>query len=525
MPGSDSVVGSGSLMPEDLYLKKYESTCVYESPSLINDYNRNELKKEGPIQGFFESDQKRTNYDTKGRLALREHGKRRVTEPWLPDGTFLDHQFATKDPRSIMYQPDMRKHAEQQYARAGYYNFRSDEDFSVPEIMIHPEAYRQKIRETQQQAKDRMNIFETSQVGWHNGGSTQKLLTAPHAVDSTIRDSEVSSVSNFTLENRTGKTNSLSNDTSIGWRKGVDHRFKVAHYGQQRGARNFADQDFYKNRGSTKYDQEVTYITIEESPVPRPTAEMIVDLSAKRLMEVEGARHVKLGVAKKCMVMKRKLTQSDMNRAQTNFVAPSQKTTAHTKLNGMQGNNPGAKFRGDDTLQRHTVVKPKIVEKLSLMNRMMASRDRDDLRQEIQQTAKDGGIYLKELNTSRMRSEKLDPARGKHNVLYNFKRGEEKTVHVYGKGKTQKKGTDASRVAYEDFAGESFESEQRRRNLDPAKMQQTTDHEYDTEIPDFMPNHASKKGGMNKSRSKYMNVRDHSINDDDIMEMSSSVKR
>jgi hypothetical protein len=512
-------------MPEDVYMKKYETTCVYESPSLINDYNRSELKKEGPIQGFFESDQKRTNYDTKGRLALREHGKRRATEPWLPDGTFLDHQFATKDSRSIMYQPDMRKHTEQQYARAGYYNFRSDEDYSIPESMIHPEAYRQKIRETQPQAKARMNIFETSQVGWHNGGATQALLTAPHAVDSTVRDSEVSTVSNFTLENRTGKTNTLSNDTSIGWRKSVDHRFKVAHYGQQRGALNISEQDFYKNRGSTKYDQEVTYLLIEESPVPRPTAEMIIDLSAKRLMEIEGASHVKLGISKKSKVMKRKLAQHDMIRAQAKFINPSQKDAAHTKLDGMQGNKPGEKFQGDDTLQRYTVVKPKIVEKISLINKLMASRERDDLRNEIEQTAKDGGIYIKGSNASRVRSETLDPANGKYNVLYDFKRGSEKTVHVYGKGKTQKKGTDASRVSFEDFASESFESEQRRRNLDPTKLQQKTDHVYDTEIPDFTPNHSSKKGGMNKSRTKYMNVKDHAMNDDTLMEMTSGLRR
>ena len=317
----------------------------------------------------------------------------------------------------------------------------------------------------------------------------------------------------------------MSNDTSIGWRRGVDHRFKVAHYGQVRGARKFADQDFYKNRGSTQYDQEVTYITIEDSPVPKPTAEMIVDLSAKRQMEVESASNVKLGVSKKSKVMKRRLTQDDMNRAQAKFVAPSQKTAAHAKLGGIQSNNPGKKLQGDDTLQRHTVVKPKIVEKLSLMNKLMAPRERDDLRQAIEQTAKDGGVYYQESNSSRMRAETLDPARGKHDVLYNFKRGEEKKVHVYGRSKTQKKGTDASRVSYEEFASNSFENDQRKKNLDPAKNQQTTDHEYDTEIPDFKPNHASKKGGMNKTRTKYMNIKDHAMHDDDISEMSSRVRR
>ena len=139
MSSANSVVGSGSLMPEDFYIRKYESSCIYESPSMMDDYNRNQLKKEGPIQGFFESDQKRTNYDTLGRLALRDGGKRRQTEPWLPDGTFLDHQFTEPDSRSIMYQPDMLLHRKQQEARGGYYNYRSDEDFSIPEKGIHPD--------------------------------------------------------------------------------------------------------------------------------------------------------------------------------------------------------------------------------------------------------------------------------------------------------------------------------------------------------------------------------------------------
>lgn len=525
MAGNDSIVGTYGLMPEDLYLRKYETTCVYESPSLLNDYNRNELKKEGPVQGFFESDQKRTNYDTKGRLALREHGKRKKTEPWLPDGTFLDHQFATKDPRSIMYGPDFHKHKDQQFARGGYYNYRSDEDYSIPEIMIHPEAYRQRIRETQQQAKDRMNIFETSQVGWHTGSVTQQSVTKKSGFLNSVTDQEMSAASDFTLENRIGKTNSLSNDTSIGWRKGVDHRFKVAHYGQHRGARKFADQDFYKNRGSTQYDTPSDYLQIEESPVPKPTAEMIVDLSAKRLMEVEGASHVKLGVAQKCKVMKKRLTQDDMNRAQAKFVKVSQKQTAHDKLDALQGNRPGQKFQGDDTLQRQTILKPKVVEKMAQMNKKMADRERKDLRESIQNTAKDGGIYITEANRSNMMIEKLDPSQGKHNVLYNFKRGDEKKVHVYGASKKQKNGTDRSRISWEDFESESYKTDQRRGNVDNAKIMQTKDTEHDMEMSEFTPHSVGKKGRMNKSGMKYMNVKDHSMNDDDMSEMNARVRR
>jgi hypothetical protein len=526
MAGTDTIVGTSGLMPEDLYLRKMEASCVYESPSLINDYNRNELKKEGPVQGFFESDQKRTNYDTKGRLALREHGKRTKTEPWLPDGTFLDHQFATKDPRSIMYGPDMLKHKEQQYARGGYYNYRSDEDYSIPEIMIHPEVYRQKIRETQQQAKDRMNIFDTSQVGWHTGGGALNQTTKPHGLLTSVTDNEISEAADFTSANRTGSTTALSNSTPIGWRQSVDHRFKVAHYGQKRGARSFADQDFYKNRGSTKYDQESDYTFIEDSPVPRPTAQTIADLSEKRLLEIEGASYVKLGKSEKCKVMKRRLTQDDMNLAQAKFVQVSQKRCAHDKLDQMQGNNPGNKMNGTDTAQRHTVIKSTIVEKMAASNKTLTPIERDDLRNHIKQSAKDGGVYMTETNNSQMNAESLDPMQGKYNAIYNFKRGSEKTVHVYGAGKGKKEGTDLSRVSYEQFASESHKTDQRRGNLDPYINPQKGDTEYDTHVEEFMPHNIGKKGAMNdKAGMRYMNVKDHSMHDDDMSEMNSRTSR
>jgi hypothetical protein len=524
MAGTDSIVGTSGLMPEDMYLRKYETSCVYESPSLINDYNRNELKKEGSQQPFFESDQKRTNYDTKGRLALRDNGKRSNTEPWLPDGTFLDHQFATKDPRSIMYGPDMRKHVDQQYARRDYYNYRNDNDYSIPEIGIHPEAYRQKIRETQQQAKDRMNIFETSQVAW-NTGINSSLITKRKSLLNTVTDTEMSSVVDATLENRTGATNALSNDTTIGWNSTVDHRFQIAHYGQQRGSNVFADQDYYKNRGSTKYDQETDYVMIEESPIPRPTAEMIVDLSAKRLQEVEGASHVKFGKGTDCKVMKRRLTQDDMIKCQSKFVKMSGKLSAHTKLDGMQGNVPGVQFGSDDNLQRQSILKPTIVEKMTISNKKRSEIERDDLRQSIKHSAKDGGIYLSEKNVKRMASETLDPTGGRNNVKYTFKRGEEKKVHVYGAGRGTKNGTDMSRVRTENFGSESYNTEQRRRNLNNAKNMQTTDTVESTEVNEFTPHQIGKKGSMNKSKVKYLNIQDHATQETDISEMGAKVRR
>jgi hypothetical protein len=509
MAGTDTVVGSGSLMPEDMYLRKCESTCLYESPSLIYDYNRNELKKEGPVKPFFESDQKRERTNS-NFLTFRDCGKRTYTEPWLPDGTFLDHQFTEKDSRSLMNGPDMRKHADQQYKRGGYYNYRSDEDFSIPESMIHPEIYRQKIRETQQQIKDRMNIFSTAEIGWHNGGVTQKSLTAPHPVDSTIASAEVNTIADLSLANRASKTHNLSNDTSIGWRRSVDHKFKVAHYGQTRGSRSFADQDFYKNRGSAKTDHESDYLYVEESPVPKPTADMIVNLAEQRRTALEAGSHVKFSKSKKGKVMKRKLTQDDMILAQSKFVKVSQKRCANDILDILGTPNKSVKVHSNENIQNFTIINQRVVEKMASAPRTLTHKIKDDLRGEIRQSASDKGIYIQETNKSTMQAEKIDPQGWRKNTLYNYKKGTSKKVHVYGMGKYQKTGNDMVLADVDQVVKNSHENYQHHINMKNAKVMQKGDTFEAQDVNVFKPHQIGHKGKMgNKSIARYNNVRDH----------------
>ena len=528
MSSANSIVGSGSVMPEDLYLRKYESSCVYESPSLLYDYNRSQLKKEGPIQGFFESDQKRTDYDTAGRLALRDGGKRRQTEPWLPDGTFLDQQFTEPDPRSIMYQPDMLKHREQQEARGGYYNYRSDEDFSIPEKGIHPDKYRKMIRDSQNLTKSYTNIFDESLVGMQNSGAMAYNTAKPHIVDLTQFSAPYKPGFDVTQGQHAGAVTTLSNDTSIGWRRGVDHRFKVAQYGQVRGVGRIQDQDWYKNRGAGTLDHENDgYLYVEDTPVPHPTAQMIVDLSEKRLMEVEGARHVKLGSSKKCVTgIKRRLDQDDMTRMQAKFVQASQLATSHEKLDQMQGNKVGRKFLADDTLQRLSVVNPKIVEFMAAhaagggVNKKRGGLDRDDLRKEIQRTAKDAGVYVQRGNKKTMSVERLDSMAGKHNTEYNFERGVEKRVHMYGKNMKRVMGSGLDKLDKLDrFGGQSRGSEMRRRNQMLGDIKTKDDFEITADMPEFRPHDIGKKGKMgDKARSMHYSEQDI-VRDDQMSEM------
>jgi hypothetical protein len=54
---------------------------------------------------------------------------------------------------------------------------------------------------------------------------------------------------------------------------------------------------------------------------------------------------------------------------------------------------------------------------------------------------------------------------------------------------------------------------------------QTTDTEESMEVSEFTPHQIGKKGGMNKNKVKYMNIRDHATQEMGISEMDSSVRR
>ena len=416
----------------------------------------------------------------------------------------------------------MMKHREQQEARGGYYNYRSDEDFSIPEKGIHPEKLRYLMRESQNLAKSYMNIFDESLVGMQNSGAMSYNTAKPHLVDLTQFSAPYKPGFDVTQGQHAGAVTTLSNDTSIGWRQGVDHRFKVAHYGQVRGAGRIQDQDWYKNRGAVTMDHDdAGYLHIEEAPVPHPTAQMIVDLSEKRLMEIEGARHVKLGESEKSMTgIKRRLDQDDMTRIQAKFVRSSQLATAHEKLNQVQRNTPGAKFRDADTLQRSTFINPRIIESIVQANAKRADLSRDDLRDAIHRTAKDSGLYVSMANTKAQVMS--DPMAGKHSTEYNFRRGDDKQVHVYGLNMKQSVVANMSRLdTSEGFGSQSKNNEMRKRTQMLGDSKTIDDFEFTTEMPEFIPHQIGKKGKMgDKARVMHYSEQD-TLRDDQMSEMRS----
>ncbi len=449
MTSSNTLSGNSGLMDESLYMRKMEITCMPEAPHLLNDYNRQELKDTRPVKPTFASEDarggvdpltgvRRGGFQSAGVLSLRHHGKRNKVTPDLPDGTFLDWQFLEKDPRSQMNMPDMRKHREQQEARGKFIKFYSDEDFSIPEKGITPMAMNQMIRQGQHQVKERLKIFDTSKTGFHTGNATvsQQLSVAEQTRFVSGEQNNVRSdgdVSTFSLGNRRNKTTSLSNDTSIGWKRGVDHEFKVSKYGKSAGAVRHAESDWYKNRSNTYNGHEI-FRQVETKNIPKATAMMIVELTKLRKSARKSGAFTLYGEGQKNMTLrKKKLIARDLATVY-NYSEQDRRTDPHMNIHGEQSNLNGSKWapKRDNNRRNKVVFNPKIVEFMQMGSRRNNHSEVKPIKDKIKRTAIDNGIYIEERPHKSYVEDVLgDVVQAHHLSLHNFPKGQSKEVHAY----------------------------------------------------------------------------------------------
>lgn len=257
--GPHSQQGNYGGIPDEIILQRNEATCLYENPEMMNYHNRNILKDERPDAPYMESDMPRNGgYDprtgesrqggswSRSKLSLRNCGRRSQTEPYLPEGTFIDWQFLEKDPRSIRPDPDFQEYDRQRKFRGRYVNFYNDDDMSVPESGINPYQMQMNVRNSQRWASDRMKWFDTAKDNWtpHRVGHT---LPYVHRVTQVTVDGEVINLSDAVTANKSNLTDLLTNQYKIGWRRTTDQDFKVAKYGQVRPSAKISKQKWYKN--------------------------------------------------------------------------------------------------------------------------------------------------------------------------------------------------------------------------------------------------------------------------------------
>ena len=503
---ADTIVGQYGLLGNDMYLRKTETTNMYEDPDQTENYIRGLLKDFKPDAPFFESDQARGGKDEYGNdrggyqseavINLRS-GARTLTDPYLPDGTFTDWQFLEKDPRGVAIGPDMKKHSEQQYARGGFYNYRDDGDNSIMESGWNPWKAQMQIRNAQNIFKDYFKNFETSMDSWHNGGIGSYKKVSVKEKDGL--SGELKDPLQASNTNRIDVTNNLSNDTSIGWRKTTDHRFNVAKYGRRNLGKSFTDDDWYKNRANVNTTHD-TRVSLEGTPTSKSTALLMMDLSKKReTYQFTGLNGIDFSKSSKAKNTTRKLTPADMAGMLNRPSLETRTEDANTKLKGeVKSSNKTRKHKHSSNIKK-TVINPEIIEKISSVTSKTIKKKDSDLRDFIDQSAANDNLYITKNNT---KSVKKSDQETLWNTDADYQKGDSKKINNY-KAIVHAVENSGKKLEMVDESAEfakSFKTEQRRGKLDTSNKSTKN-----SEIDNIYGKEVTRAHLTGPMGSKYMN--------------------
>ena len=391
-----SIVGSGSSMPEDMYLKKYEQTCIYEDPEQMENHFRKTLKDMRCSETFFESDAPRRDNYSRDFLNLRHSGRRTTTEPYLPEGTFLDYEFTIKDPRGIATQPDMMQYRKQQEARGRFIKHGNDEDNSVVSSGWNPSQVVKDIKSQFYNLKNRMKIFDESMNSRHNGGVANTKLTST-GVCMQESDEKAPIMRDEMCYNRSNYINDLSNDMPMGWRNTTDHIFKIAKYGQLRVNAPLSTQNWNKNRLNSRVEHDVV-LAWQGANVPKSITLKMIDMARKKQRDVDAGKTVLLSEGKDSQVRSRKLSAKDLSGINSRPTDETRAESANEILKAERAPHKGSHPILDSNLQAKVVIDPYIIQFMGSFNRKMAPREIDDLRDQIEQSALSHGVLVEQKN-------------------------------------------------------------------------------------------------------------------------------
>lgn len=523
MPGVDSIVGSGSAMPIDLLLRKQEVSCIFESPTQIDDFHRETLKNLKPDERLFESDQPRGGTDTHGNpfgnniserfLSFRDSGfqNQQNAEPYLPDGTFLDHQFLEQDSRGTALGPNMRKHASQQFSRASVINFKNDSDNSIPSEGINPWDMNKNVRSIQNYTKDYYKNFDTAWDSWGTSGA--KSNPNESKIQYLQNSCDMRDPSQLPNRNVMNITNSLSNDTSIGFRRTTDHEFKVAQYGKTNIGSSFTNEDWYKNRANTHIDHDVM-VSWTDVNVSKAAALKMIDLSKQKFdAHWIGIQGMNWDESKASRGTKQKLTPVDMAGMEKRPTVETQTTAPHTDLKGETGTKNGARLiMHDAPVINKTRINTTIFEKMGLINKQNTKIQKDDLRKDIQQTATDSNLYMTDKN-KKQKTQSKDAGKILWDSLAIYQKGNAQTIMNYKAAAKEVKGHNLQKLGKVNFEHDSKNTAQRRGRIDKVANSKKDEGYIDNDFGRDDSISKSVGGGMgNKYMTPYMD-RDGYLND------------
>lgn len=503
-----TITGTPGGIPYDEYLRKIQSTDIDEDPDQYEKYLRRELADFRNDAPFWESDQIRdpndrgSGFGSRERLALRYYGARSEIEPYLPDGTFLDHEFMERDPRGTQNLPDFAAARKQREARGQFVKFYNDDDHSVPETAINPKEMNKLIRGAQQQFKDRFKNFDESMDAWHNGSSVH-MGKRRSGVVMTTTDGTILDLTEASAQQRQDPVNLLSNRTPAMLRlTAPDHRVKISKYGMIKPMQSMEYNKWQQNRLNSHLDH-ARPVEINGQMVNRMLAMMIVDL--------EGQRATKQSTAQGTMFLDSEVDQTRASKQRINpedlykmlligMTSGSHAASANQEFFDNAYLHRSASVENADPVASRGLVKLNhhIIESMVSSNRTLGVQEAKDIRNAIKQSAADNGIYL--TNSNRMHGvSKTGPALSREAMTSHAKLESNLEVKNYGGLKPSKKYNPHEMLAYEDFAKNSKLMQNRHTGITVAKNLATDSADNELDMQEFaLP-----------GRKKKLNAKDH----------------
>ncbi len=412
--GVHNLADSGAYgdMPNDIYLRKIEATPYPEDPDQIDRHIRTLLVDFRPDDPNLAFEAPRDPSDRGGGthsnqfLNLRHYGTfGDESDPYLPDGSFTDHEFTQRDDRGIATAPDMRKHLEQQYARSAFIKLYNDSDFSLPEEGINPVKMVANIKSGMYQYKDRYKNFDESMDSFHNGGIGQQGRPWGITADNYETDGVIKDLVDMAQGNRRDAVSMLSGDPTIGFRYTVpDHRFKIAHYGVIRASQDKNYQKWNNNRGSTFVDHAYMAV-VDGELVNRELARLIVDLQGQRNIREQVAQGGQFNDSAVNQQAKKKLDMSEVYKIKQIGGLASQGLAPNVKFEGMRvAKYNKLPMNNNRDLVNNIEINHEILNSMQQATKKLKDpKDTKDLRDAIAQSAADNGLYKISNNKKQVR--------------------------------------------------------------------------------------------------------------------------
>ena len=242
-------------IPVSEYLRKIESTPIFESEDRLNEHFRRTLKDRTPEAPTIASDLTRRDRHSTEILSVRHNMSRSAEEPFHPD---LNLSFTERDPRGIATEPNSRKLALQGGYRMKYKDFVNDNlsDASITSGHRSNETVIKDFRATINPAKTRWKWFGTSRDGRANRTNMASFSTERRSDASKVIFNQPNLRVNEASQATRDAVTKISNALPIGSRSTASHRFDIADYSQVRGSKHIGNNDFRKLMDVAEEDQD-----------------------------------------------------------------------------------------------------------------------------------------------------------------------------------------------------------------------------------------------------------------------------